>query len=493
MNSKLKLSAIACTVTLVLSSPGVKAALPSDLDNILSAVGSVHITSPAGVTPETLLDPLRPGVDFGRVRVRIPHFTPQIFSFTPPSVNSSCSSMDIIGGSFSMMSLNDLIQLLRNITAGTLTYALGQSIRSLCPPCWTGITDIQKKIQQANDMLQNSCQISQELGQKLSDGFKSARCSVVDSEGYVGDFWECQNNEANDGQESINNAALAETKTEKPAMGNLVYEALTPYHSSNQFPLSNIIFGVTGFTDVEIIMNLVGTKIVRETGSPVEQGPVLFPEQFSTIVSGVENIDNKTLKLWKCSGSISTTGLPSASSKTYQCMDPDPIANTSAITPLGKVINDLIAEGDDSIYGKLATANTTGGISMSTFSDAQIKLFNHIDSTLAAAMLFSNNPLSSANKQMFELIAEVVRHDMSFQYYHSAHSAVSEVPVLLAKKYSDETIDFNVADLQKTLLQLGREAYENRGTAMMKLLEMPHYIETIKKYNTDREKSQANM
>lgn len=488
MKSKpIKYGALSCALALSLFGNQAKAAVASDLDSILSAVGSVHFSSPSAVTPDSLLNPLRPGVDLGRVRARIPHFTLTPLSFTPPSVNSSCSSLDLIAGNFSMFSLSEVVAVLRNITSGTLTYALGQSIAALCPRCWTGIQEIQDWINEMNQYAVNSCAIAQDLGGKIADGVAKARCSIMgEYASLFDDQSECETEEANDPQTIVDNAARAETKTEKQTFGNVVYQSLETFGSEKKIPFVQDMF-VTSMTDREFIMNLIGT-VIMDTEDINVVPAMITPELFSNLVIGTEVIARNTNKAWVCDGSKSNSG----GTVVYGCMDTKAISNTGDITPLGKVVQDLLIDDTNSIYNRLVAANTSGTFNYSGMSNAQVKLINYIDTNVASAMFFMPNPQSSGAKQMFTQIADMIRYDIGQEFYNATLNRLQEVPVLLGKKNDMPEINEAVVDAIEKLSELSVEAGKKRDDAISVLLESDMYRESIRKYNTSRELSEAN-
>ncbi|CCN40185.1 exported hypothetical protein [Vibrio nigripulchritudo FTn2] len=486
-SNPIRFGALSCALAFCLQTNTAQAAVANDLDSILSAVGSVHFTSPASVTPNSLLDPLRPGVDLGRVRVRIPHFTLTPVSFTAPNIDSSCSSLDIIGGSFTMMSLDDVIQVMRNITSGTLTYALGQSIRALCPPCWSGMQEVQDWINEMSANAVNSCAIAQDLGGKLAQQFKDARCNVLGNLGITEDKAECDNNEQSDSQEVLNNAADADDHTNVPMMGNLMYEVLEIFGNERKIPLVQDMLGAPTMTDREFVMNLLGTKIITPEKTEF-LGPIILPEMFSSLVYGVDPIATSTNKAWTCQGSRTADD-----GTVFNCLNPTEVTNGGAVTPLGKVVQDLVLDDANSIYNRLLDANTTGTYNSSGMSNAQVKLMNYIDINVASAMLFASNPNSSATKDMFRNISDVVRFDLGHQFYLATYNRISEIPVELSRSFDDSDIQMDLKNTMIKLQELSKDSAKRRDESMSKLLESDIYKETVSKYNTSRELSEANF
>ncbi|AMK79284.1 MULTISPECIES: conjugal transfer protein TraH [Methylomonas] len=86
-----------------------------------------------------------------------------LVSFVPPSFSAGCGGIDLFGGSFSFINFNQFVQLLRNVAGNAAGYAFQLAVGAMCPWCASVMTDLQKKIQEMNQMFSNSCRLSQGL------------------------------------------------------------------------------------------------------------------------------------------------------------------------------------------------------------------------------------------------------------------------------------------------------------------------------------------
>jgi predicted DsbA family dithiol-disulfide isomerase len=69
----------------------------------------------------------------------------------------------LFGGSFSFINFNQFVQLMRNVAGNAAGYAFQLAVGAMCPWCASVMTDLQKKIQEMNQMFSNSCRLAQGL------------------------------------------------------------------------------------------------------------------------------------------------------------------------------------------------------------------------------------------------------------------------------------------------------------------------------------------
>ena len=101
------------------------------------------------------------GFALGGASVRIRHMNANLVTFTPPSLSAGCSGIDFFAGSFSVVSKDEVIQMGRAIMQGAGTYAFGLALDSICPSCNDEMQKIQKYMRKVNDMMKNTCEMSE--------------------------------------------------------------------------------------------------------------------------------------------------------------------------------------------------------------------------------------------------------------------------------------------------------------------------------------------
>lgn len=146
----------ACALAMGHVEPAAAQNIGAQMDSMFNTLTSV--VPPTGV--ETLR---RGGLYGGRLRVRARTMQAQFISATPPSFRAGCGGIDFFGGSFSFINLDQFTQLLRSIASAALGYAFMLALQNVCPICATTIAQLQRIIQELNQLNANSCQLAQGL------------------------------------------------------------------------------------------------------------------------------------------------------------------------------------------------------------------------------------------------------------------------------------------------------------------------------------------
>jgi len=97
----------------------------------------------------------------GYIRIRVPmSAAPNILAVTPPSIKGGCNGIDVYGGSFSLISKDELINWLENVTsnAGALaTFTFVTFIKDQCSACSDGMEWLYQLQDTMNKTLMGSC------------------------------------------------------------------------------------------------------------------------------------------------------------------------------------------------------------------------------------------------------------------------------------------------------------------------------------------------
>ncbi|MEZ5933216.1 MAG: conjugal transfer protein TraH [Alphaproteobacteria bacterium] len=223
---------------------------------------NVFFDSLANTTDPTITSTARRGVIAGgNVQIRNRIVDTNLVTFTPPSFQAGCGGVDLFGGSFSYVSGDQIIPLLKAIASNAVGYAFQIGLSAICETCMGAIETMQKKVQQLNQHFGNSCQLAQGL---INDGLHAAGYKkhsdaslIAAGSGAVEDIFDAQSGDAlGDAQQS------APEQVAEEITGNIVWRALVTQDAAGRFP-----FGDEQL--LEVMMNLTGTIIVA---SPVDDG-----------------------------------------------------------------------------------------------------------------------------------------------------------------------------------------------------------------------------
>jgi conjugative transfer pilus assembly protein TraH len=181
-----------------------------------------------------------------------------LISFVPPSFSAGCGGIDLFGGSFSFINFNQFVQLLRNVASNAAGYAFQLAIGAMCPWCASVMTDMQKKIQEMNQMFSNSCRLSQGLVNDTMKAFdlqSKANLSNASFTQGISDVFSSWTNTSTLGDPMQQIKQNSPNDLTQKIQGNLVWRALVNQNAGAWFR-----FG--GNSLLEGVMSISGTVIV---------------------------------------------------------------------------------------------------------------------------------------------------------------------------------------------------------------------------------------
>ncbi|PPD45650.1 MAG: conjugal transfer protein [Methylobacter sp.] len=181
-----------------------------------------------------------------------------LVSFVPPSFSAGCGGIDLFAGSFSFINFNQFVQLLRNVAGNASGYAFQLAIGAMCPWCASVMTDLQKKIQEMNQLFSNSCRLSQGLVNDTVKAFdlqSKANLSNASFTQGISDVFSSWTNTSTLGDPVQQIKQNAPNDMTQKIQGNLVWRALVQQNAGAWFR-----FGGNGL--LEAAMSLSGTVIV---------------------------------------------------------------------------------------------------------------------------------------------------------------------------------------------------------------------------------------
>lgn len=276
----------------------VKADLQQEMDAMFGTMTNV-------TTPTAHLGQRRGVITGGSVFSRNRIMDVNAVSLIPPSFSAGCGGIDLFGGSFSFINLNQFVDLLRAVAANAGGYAFQLAINAMCPDCGNIMTDLQKKVQQLNQLFSNSCQMAQGLvndatsilPMEVQSNMRKSQASFTTG---VTDVFGALTNTSSQGdptQQVKNNVPAQMTQK---IQGNLVWRALNHANASNWYK-----FG--GDELLEAAMSVTGTVIVKAPQEAPdgkgESNPVTVLPSILTmkdILNGTGETDYQKVKVYDC-------------------------------------------------------------------------------------------------------------------------------------------------------------------------------------------------
>ncbi len=231
-----------------------KADLQGEMNQLFDNLGNV--------TDPTITSTARRGVIAGgSVQIRNRIVDTNLVTLTPPSFQAGCGGVDLFGGSFSFVSGDQIVPLLKAVASNAVGYAFQIGLSAICETCFGAIETMQKKVQALNQHFGNSCQLAQGL---VNDGLDAAGYKnhndasiIATANGAREDIFDAQTSDAQGDAQQAAPEEVAERIT-----GNIVWRALVTQNADARFA-----FGDTEL--LEVMMNLTGSIIVA---APADDG-----------------------------------------------------------------------------------------------------------------------------------------------------------------------------------------------------------------------------
>jgi conjugative transfer pilus assembly protein TraH len=268
----------------------------------------VSVTEPRIVTDST-----RGVISGGNFTVKNKITTADIISFRLPSIQAGCGGWDIFGGSFSFISSEQIVAMLRGIAASAVAYAFKLAIDAISDDIGNALDGLWNNQVFSNFMGKNSC----EMGKALVDAMMSSGSSTKSNQKATNN--KVEKGDDDDHTEGQNNmkadSPAAEEARKDPAyreaivQGNQIFRALREQGIDSWS-------GFGGRAFIEDIMAVTGTVIVcvpNVDGCPSNEptDPALKAGQQDVVMmtrvplSGLSELvkgrlGNSNFKYWEC-------------------------------------------------------------------------------------------------------------------------------------------------------------------------------------------------
>ena len=296
----------------------------------------------------------------GSITMRQKMMNTTLWSFQAPSLQMGCGGWDLFSGSFSFISSDQIVAMLRSIASAAVAYAFQLALCTISKDVCNVMNGLWDDLSKLNASQLNSCQIGKDIvhgfmgkGERV-EGENKAR-QILSSTGVRDDDSDGQNQGK---QDSSAKQAVEQLPGYAPSIikGNHIWRALNDQNASNWF-------GSGSHKMMEQIMSFTGTMIVCSPGSngcplhsdsPITQEGLLQAFKYPTL-------DLKTL----IKGTGSSISVKYLQCNDYQeCLGPTETEETSFTGTERMILDRLLgptrAIGDGLIgeYAKLTNPNS---------------------------------------------------------------------------------------------------------------------------------------
>jgi conjugative transfer pilus assembly protein TraH len=226
-------------------------------------------------------------------------------AIVPPSYEAGCGGIDLFGGSFSFINVEQYTNLLRSIASNAAGYAFQLALTTMAPSAAELIEQLQKKVQQLNALSANSCQLAQGLVNDAASaltGKRHGEASLMADLFELGDVFENRSTVTGKGPlETVYDQIPAQAATQFE--GNLVWKALTDHSVQTWYSHGDKAL-------LEALMSLTGSLIVGSADGglqPSADGGKNLPTTYleatlsvSDLLHGSGDSDLTSVVLWRC-------------------------------------------------------------------------------------------------------------------------------------------------------------------------------------------------
>lgn len=253
------------TVVAVLAAAPAWANLQEEVNGMFDSMSNT-------TSPGMVMDQRRGLIAGGQYSLRTHVMDVQLLSVLPPSASMGCNGIDLFGGSFSFISADQFIQLLRTIAANASGYAFKMALQAMCPSCDAAMSNLQGIIQKLNRMSVNSCQTGKKIAAMASSltptvlnaGVQHASNAVARGLGVANDALTSIFASTNGGKTSIEKIAATDAGRheleQEGILGNVVWQALKKSNAGGWW-----VHGDTDF--LEAVMSVTGSVIALPPAS----------------------------------------------------------------------------------------------------------------------------------------------------------------------------------------------------------------------------------
>ena len=420
------LASIAMMTTLL--SPSVEADLQQQMDAMFGSMTNAS-------KPTANIGQRRGVLSGGSVVIRNRIMNTNPIAMVPPSFGAGCGGIDLYGGSFSFVNQNQFMTLMRSIASNAGGYAFQLAINAMCPDCGNVMTDLQKKIQQMNQLFSNSCQLAQGIvndGVSAIDAQNKSRMSNASFSRGVSDVFGSWTGSGAQGDPVRQLKSNAPDFMKTDIEGNLVWRAL---HQANAVKWFD--FGSTDF--LESVMSVTGSMIIKAPvpaadgkgeNTPVVHLPPIL--RMRDVINGSGTDSTQTVRVYRCDQS-SVDG----------CLNPT--IESINLRGLRKQVEDLLlgSTSDEGLINKFATNN-------GQLTDAE-KAFMEVTPGAIGALIRNLSREDLGLARMFaEEGAPIIALDMAQLLIQGMLDAVRHSTAISQNAYAEKLTDA-LAEVRKDL------------------------------------------
>lgn len=286
--TRLPLTRVAAMVSLVALAMLAPRAIASDggMEALFKDMGAYgNVTGPGAYTAQGMNI-----VTGGNLFMRVPQRNYKVAQVALPSLKFGCGGIDLFAGSFSFISKENLVTMMKNIGTAAVTYAFKLALDSISPQINKTLSELQSIAQQMNSTNINSCEAGQAIAKGMTGDWQETQKYWAQVAGPMTSLYEDQSEARQNTQGDETKASAVLGAVTDPAAkarmipGNIAWRALSALPGLDK-------------EDKQLLMSLSGTIILDSnlTQAPEYKGPKnITVEQF------VRGDDSGNIEVYSC-------------------------------------------------------------------------------------------------------------------------------------------------------------------------------------------------
>lgn len=380
------------------------------------------------------------GVYGGRVVSKNKIISENLINFTPPSLKGGCGGIDLFAGSFSFIDSEHLAKLGEAVVSNAGSYATYLGLKAALPGPFQLLQELQKKIQDMNAALGNSCQIAQGLvnATGLPDALASQEANqnktALNAKGVTSDFFSAMKSGSTQSQAR---ASIPAEVTEKS--GNLIWKQINKSSA-------RVLGGSFDSEFSRAIMSLTGSVIVNPNTS---SDPATGSDTTSKITIMEPTI---TLAQLVAGGKLSLVTCTDGYGEN-QCLTPGAPTDVNISSFSSRIINLLNGDGSNAgAIDKLADLNEGA---LTNEQKALIANMPFLSNTAIKSLSTKSAPAAKEYvAALSRAIALNLARDFAMQMFNSAEKSLATNKSVYAPQASEQ-------------LKQNRQKIENEYSALV--------------------------
>lgn len=294
----------------------VTLALPSAQASIDTFMGDLY--SSTSSSPRAIRTQSRMGFAGGSYHLRSPIRNITLYSIAAPRIDAGgCGGISLYGGAFSLITLDEAKQIIKQIGANAASVAFTLALRMVSEMLYNNIKEWVDKVDKLSREFRNTCQLAQKLASPVTGWLDELALQKNVKEGDASDAGKVKRDEEKRPGSSVAKAAQRGGGADMAPYGNLTYKALK---ENNNLSIEFADLLGTGTKEGrEIVMSVFGTQLFCYDQNEGGENNHRTRHKKGVVLEPLVSIDE--FKLSSSTGAPADEQAGSGEINVYRCLD----------------------------------------------------------------------------------------------------------------------------------------------------------------------------